>query len=145
MTRTNPLLHLQHEFRSTPPIPNRRRLLVSGPIERAQHGFDRGELDVGIDSGSPAGAAIDALDLDVSDGGSFFPGTEGVLAVMGDLEARLAGGREPVDQGRERAIAFTGEFDRRAIAQQARAAANAAVAAVGLEALQFPRGFAFDV
>ena len=50
-----------------------------------------------------------------------------------------------MDQGRQGAVAFAGQLDRLAVAEQARAAADLAVAAFGLESLELPRRGALDI
>ena len=62
------------------------------------------------------------FDLDVGNGRRLFARAQGVFAVLGDFEARHAGGGDTVNQRRERAIAFAGKFDRLAIPQDADAA-----------------------
>src|SRR5207245_486239 len=85
------------------------------------------------------------LDLNVSNRRGLFACAQSVFAVVGDLEARHAGGAKAVDERRERTIAFAGEFNWTSIAEQSGAAADGAVAALGLESAKLPWGGALDV
>ena len=69
-------------------------------IKRAQDCFDRGQFDVGIDSGSPTRRARLVFQLDVRYGGGFFTRAKGVLAIRGNFKLRQTGQAEPVDQSR---------------------------------------------
>src|SRR5208282_591255 len=117
----------------------------SRPVHGTEHRTHGGEFDIGVHPGAPAGAAIGVSDLDVGNSRRLLAGAQGVLAIIHDLEAWHAGSAKPVDQRRQRAVAFPGNLDRPAVVEQARAAADHAVAALGLEALELPRRGPFDV
>ena len=85
------------------------------------------------------------LDLDVGNGRRFFAGAQGVLAVIRDFEARHARGAEPVDQRRQRAVAFAGKLDRLAVAEQSRAAADHAIRGSRFRIPELPGRRALDV
>src|SRR5207302_2426990 len=119
--------------------------LRSRSVQRAEDGFDRRQFDIGVHASSPPGAAVAVFHLDIGNGRGLFTGTQGVFAVLSDLEARHSCGSKAVNQRGQRTVAFTGEFDRLVVPQQARAAANNAVAAFGLESQELPRRGALNV
>src|SRR6516165_7609435 len=79
------------------------------------------------------------FNLDIRNSGGLFPGAQRVLAVIDDFEPRHTGGREAVDQSRQRTVAFSAKLSRFSIAQQAGLATHCPVAALGFESLKFPR------
>src|SRR2546421_3929599 len=119
--------------------------LGSRPVQRAEHGLHGRQFNVGVHAGAPAGAAIAVFHLDVGNGDRLFAGAEGVFVIIRDFEARHAGGPETMDERGQRPVAFAEEFDRRIVTQQARVAADHAVAALGFESLETPGRGALDV
>src|SRR5438046_7097994 len=104
-----------------------------GPIQGAQDGLYRRQFDVGVNAGSPAGASVSILDLNVGDGRGFLTGAKSVFAVLFDLKARHAGAGKTMNERRQGSVAFSRQFDGLAVAEQARMTAHDADATLCLE------------
>src|SRR5439155_22698644 len=78
------------------------------------------------------------LDLNVGYGCRFFPGAQGMLAILRDLKTRHSRPTEPVHHSRERAIAFAGKIYRLTVSHEAGAGPHGAIGALRLECTEFP-------
>src|SRR5437763_16176798 len=79
---------------------------VSGAVQRAQYGLDRGNFDVRVHRGSPSSGTVRKFDLNVGYGPRAFPGAQRMFAVISDFKLRRASQLQRMHKRSDRHIAF---------------------------------------
>lgn len=115
------------------------KLFREGAVECTDDRFDRGEFNVGVDTGTVKRETAFGLDLNITHSAGFGAAAKGVFAVIEYFKFRQRGGSKGADEGVNRAVAAAVERVVDAVKRHRSVAGDRAVALGGFKMLEHER------